>query len=176
MPLYREDYQAYGEDLLNTMQRAAREAVSADLSALQQRQHEITQREQRMQNQFVFAALDKAMPDWRTTNNDPEFLRFLAQTEELSGRQAHAMLIEAFQVAAVPRILAFFTAYRAAIGQAPAQAPAARQQPPARPQSPPQNIAAQIEKLYAEIRRFGRTPEREAREKYLHQLAHQGRR
>jgi hypothetical protein len=171
-----EDEQAYGPELLDVMRRGARDAVQPELAELYRRQSVLAQREQRLQNQMVLNALDKAMPDWRVTNHDPQFLEFLAQAEELSGRQAHALLLEAFAQGDVARILAFFNAYRAAIGQAPASpAPApgvGRTQTPGR-QTTRQGVSARdIEQLYEKIRKQGRTPALDAEEKALHRALH----
>ena len=56
MPLYREDYQAYGSELLDVMRRAAREAVQNDIDDVKRQQHALAVQEQHVQNRMVFSA------------------------------------------------------------------------------------------------------------------------
>ena len=179
MPLFREDYQSYGPELIDMTQRAAREALQPELDQIKQRQWDLAQREQRLRNQSIFDRLDQALPGWRQVNTSDGFKQWLNQQEEYSGRRAHDLLIEGFQNGEFSRVLAFFTSYLAAIGQAPAtqaQAPAARQQPPARqPTGSRADLIKQLDKLYSDARRGfynGREAEKNALEARLHAAIH----
>ena len=124
--LTAEDEKAYGPELIDMTRRAARDAMKDDLAEVKRKQDELNRREQRMQNQMVFNSLDAAMPDWRTTNTSDDFKAWLSLPDVYSGRVRHDMLVEAFQAAAVPRVLAFFNSYLAeakATGQLPAPQP-----------------------------------------------------
>ena len=130
--LTAEDEKAYGPELLDVMRRGAREAVQGDIEEVRRQQAEIAKREQKLQNQMVLNSLDTAMPDWRTVNNSDEFKAWLSLPDVYSNRVRHDMLLEAFQAAAVPRVLAFFSNYLAeakATGQLPASSPADPAQP-----------------------------------------------
>lgn len=134
MPLYREDYAAYGPELIDLTQRAARESVGPELEQLRRQQADIAAREQRIQSQMIFDKLTAAIPNWRQINSDPRFyVDFLGAQEEFSGRPAIELLREGFAQGDFRRVKAFFDAYLQVTGQAPApQAPTARQQSPAR--------------------------------------------
>lgn len=175
--LRQDDFDVYGGQLIDLTARAAREAMEPELQNLHARQAELAQREQRLQNKLVLDALDKAMPDWRITNNDPRFLEFLSAQEELSGRQAHALLLEAFAAGQVSQILVFFNDFLRASGQAPApQAPAPQQQSPSVQQRPAaMTIGAALEKFYRDVaagRWNGRDAEKAQEERRLHNIAH----
>jgi hypothetical protein len=175
--LTNQDYQVYGDDLINMTARAAHDAVAPELEDVKRRQAEIAQREQRLQNQMVFRALDDAMPDWRITNDSDVFKAWLSQQEELSGRRAWDLLLEAFHSADVPRILRFFRDFRA-IGQAPAaqaQTPSVGGTPPRQQTPAPQNMSTAIEKFYSDVapgKWRGREEAKNREEARLHALAH----
>lgn len=176
MPLYREDFSAYGPELIDMSQRAAREALAPEIDALKQKQWELQQREQKLQNQTIFDKLSTAIPTWRTINADPDFyVRFLGTQEEYSGRPAIELLREGFAQGDFNRVKAFFDAYLRATGQAPAtQAPtpvqARQSQAPAS-----QNITTAIEQFYRDKtagKWRGREKEADAYERQLHAAAH----
>ena len=124
--LTAEDEKAYGPELIDMTRRAALETVRPELEDMKRQQADLNRREQRMQNQMVFNQLDVAMPDWRTVNMSDDFKAWLSLPDVYSGRVRHEMLLEAFQAAAVPRVLAFFNNYLAeakATGQLPASQP-----------------------------------------------------
>lgn len=121
-----EDEKAYGPELLDVVQRASRQALEPAIEQVRQQQADIAKREQRMQNQMVFNALDTALPAWRVTNDSDGFKQWLSLRDVYSNRVRHEMLLEAFQAASVPRVLAFFNNYLAeakATGQLPASQP-----------------------------------------------------
>ena len=129
-----EDEKAYGPELIDMTRRAAREALQPELEDVKRQQAEIAQREQRLQNQMVLNQLDTSLPDWRTVNNSDAFKQWLSLRDVYSNRVRHEMLLEAFQAASVPRVLAFFNNYLAeakATGQLPAPQPSSA--PPAQP-------------------------------------------
>ena len=132
--LTAEDEKAYGPELLDVMRRGAREALQGDLEEVKRQQAQIAQREQRMQNQMVLNQLDVALPGWRTTNNSDDFKQWLSLPDVYSNRVRHEMLLEAFQAASVPRVLAFFNNYLAE-AKATGQLPASQPSPGVEPQS-----------------------------------------
>lgn len=184
MPRYLTDadWAAYGDDLIQMTGRAARDALAPELEDVKRRQYDLAQREQRLQNQHVFDALDRALPGWRVTNNSDAFKAWLSQQEELSGVRAWDLLLQAFAAADVPRILVFFRDFLAASGQAPAspaQSPTSQRQSPTSQRAnvitnKDQAVAA-LSKLYDEAAHGkwnGREAEKLSREQALHDIIH----
>lgn len=57
-------------------------------------------------------ALERKVPDWRTTNVDPAFMAWLSEEEGLSGQTRLALLNDAYANSDLARTAKFFTAFR----------------------------------------------------------------
>lgn len=145
--LTEKDVEAYGPELIDFVQRAAKEAVAPDLSQVSQALQQTNQRVTRTTTQSLYTDLDEAVPEWRTLNNDPEFKAWASLRDVYSGVVRGKLMNAAFQAADAPRVAAFFTGYlaeRKATGhETPVLQDAATQQ------QPPRQAAVQLENLTA---------------------------
>jgi hypothetical protein len=152
--------------------------------------------------QRMHADLDTALPSWRDTNNNPQFLNWLALPDPFSGVIRHNLLKEAYARSQTPRVLAFFKGFLS--GEA-AEQPAAngrdtkggnRQQPPkvsltelaapgraktpapSGPGEKPSFTRAQITRFYADVaanRYAGRDAEKNKLESQIFEASREGR-
>jgi len=132
------DRETYGPELLDTIARVAREAVSPDLAVVQNQNRQVSQRVAQQGQGALFGDLDRDVPTWRTINVDPRFKVWCRLPDVYSGQVRGKMLNAAFQAADAPRVIAFFKGFLAeeqATGQMPTQQPLpqAGQQPPPAP-------------------------------------------
>jgi hypothetical protein len=134
-PLLTEaDVQTYGPELIDTIKRAAREAVMPDLQQVQNQNRRVAQQVEHQGVQGVYTTLDTQVPDWRTINREPRFKQWCALRDVYSGHVRGAMLNAAFQAADAPRVIAFFKGFldeEQATGHGqPASQPQPAPQPP----------------------------------------------
>ena len=118
-----EDVKTYGPELIDVVQRAAREAVAPDLQAIQNQTRQVNQRVAQTAQQGVYTALAEAVPNWNEINNTPEFKRWCSLPDIYSGELRGKLLNAALQGANAPRVIAFFKGFLAegvATGNAPA--------------------------------------------------------
>lgn len=111
--LTEEDVKAYGPELIDFVQRAAREGIAPDLQNVSQALQQTNQRVTRTAANSLYAELDDAVPEWRTLNNDPEFKSWAALRDVYSGMVRGKLMNGAFQAADAPRVAAFFKGYLA---------------------------------------------------------------
>jgi hypothetical protein len=128
-----EDRAAYGPELVDMVQRAAREAVSPDLTAVQQQNNQLRQQLTHQAQAGVYQNLDQEIPHWRDINSGERFKAWCRLPDLYSGVVRGKLLNDAFRAANSPRVLQFFRGFLAeevATGQQPAPlpspAPAAR--------------------------------------------------
>lgn len=111
-----EDKEAYGEELILKSQAWAEARLRPHLTQLETRLMEIegrsVQSQQASAQLQVENALDRAMPGWQQTNNDPEFWRWLDAPDPFSGHLRRAMLKDAHARGDAARALAFFQGFR----------------------------------------------------------------
>lgn len=143
--LTEEDVNTYGPELLDVIQRAARDAVAPDLSEVTQQVRQTSQRVSRTTTQALYGSLDENVPTWRAVNVDPRFKSWCHLRDVYSGELRGKLLNAAFQAADAPRVAAFFQAFlreEEATGQAPV--------PPAVvPPTAPRQAAVSLEALAA---------------------------
>jgi hypothetical protein len=126
-----EDKKTYGQDLIDLVKRAAIEAVSPNLQALDNRNKRVVQAVTAAQRQAVFDRLDAEIPNWREINTSPRFKAWASLPDLYSGQLRGALLRAALGAANAPRVLAIFRGFLAeeqATGQLPAPQPAPQSQ------------------------------------------------
>lgn len=114
-----EDREAYGEEQIEVMKRAARDAVAAELFEKNQRIAQLEAAfkdvagatQEMTANQFV-ASLTSQVPDWATVNANVEFKKWLTQSDPMSGMTRQAMLDDAANSMDVARVVRFFAAFK----------------------------------------------------------------
>ena len=145
--LTSDDQEKYGPELIDFAQRAAREAVAPQLTALEQENQRLRRDVVQTKQGAVYETLDGQLPNWRTINTSPRFLQWLRLPDLYSGRVRGELLKEAFTAASAPRVLQFFKGFitdEEATGNA---VPISQQQPGAQPS--PRIAAVPLETLAA---------------------------
>ena len=130
----------YGADLLDIIDRKARESYLPIIEGLQaevgQLKSQLTQGTQRMDSveqvtvqsarERFFSAMDTTVPSWETLNNDPGFLSWLDSPDDLTGIVRRDVFNTAYGKLDALRVAKFFTAYAEANGMGqPAELPPA---------------------------------------------------
>jgi hypothetical protein len=119
-----EEIQEFGSDLYDFIRRTAQEAVGPDLDAklrpVQQQVEEarsaaseVARERALTKRDKVFAALERAVPNWQAVNTDEGFLAWLDQADPYSGFRRGDLLKQAFERHDAPRVVMFFEGYRA---------------------------------------------------------------
>ena len=118
----QKDVETYGQELIDVVQRAARQAVAPDLQRVEQQTRQVDQRVNQQTAQGVYHYLTEAVPNWNEINNSPEFKRWCSLRDLYSGEIRGRLLNTAFRAADAPRVIAFFKGFIAdevATGNAP---------------------------------------------------------
>jgi hypothetical protein len=127
-----EDREAYGEDQIEVMKRAARDAVAAELAEKNQRIAQLEAQFQRVAGattemtakQFT-DSLTAQVPDWVSVNGDKEFKSWLGHVDPMSGLTRDALLNDAAEKFDVARVVRFFAAFKEQKGSRAKQADSA---------------------------------------------------
>jgi len=144
--LTAEDEKTYGPELLDTIKRAAQEAVLPAVNEVRQQTQQVKQTVTQQAIAGVYADLYAQVSNWEEINNSPRFKQWLSLRDIYSGAVRGQMLRQAFNAANAPRVLAFFKGFLAeeqATGQLPN--PASPQPPVPAPRTaavPLVNLAA----------------------------------
>jgi hypothetical protein len=131
---FKDDAQTWGADLIDATQRWATPVIERATAPLRSEVAQLKQENGRLRTQTardgVMAALDadnELGHNWRQTNDNPAFIHWLEQPDDLSPRRRIDLLREAFDRGEARRVRAFFAAYgRVAVPdrlRAPAAAP-----------------------------------------------------
>jgi hypothetical protein len=173
-----EDEQNYGRDLIDFTQRAAQQAITPKLSALEQENERLRQMVAQQSHSTMTSFLDSQVPGWRQVYADPRFTQWLNLPDIYSGVLRKQMLTEAANTGNAARVAAFYRGFiqeEAATGQiesAPQQSTApvrqaaialesiatpGRARPAAGTPAPAGNgpvfTRAQVDRFYADVRR-----------------------
>lgn len=113
------EVEEYGEELIDVVQRAAKEVFQPTIDKLSE---ENTQLKNQMgmvsssvaksKRQTLFDGLDERVKGWRDTNTSPEYLQWLQEPDLYSGERRHVLLNQAFENNDLARVAAFFEGYR----------------------------------------------------------------
>lgn len=118
-----KDVDTYGTELIDFIQRAAREGIAPDLTRVQQGVRQVAQKVGQVTQADMMSTLDAEVPTWKQINLDPRFKQWCRLPDVYSGAVRGTMLNTAFQAADAPRVVAFFKGFLAeeqATGQIPA--------------------------------------------------------
>src|SRR3990167_570098 len=115
----QDDEEAFGADHIDLARRIASEVFDARITALNDK---IARLEQSITGvgetvaktaaETFDEALERRVPDWRTTNTDPAFMAWLSEEEGLSGHTRLGLLNAAYGASDLVRTAKFFTAFR----------------------------------------------------------------
>ena len=121
-----EDVKNYGAELIDVTKRAALEAVTPTLSAIEERNRLLEQQLTQTRRQTVYQDLDEKLPTWREINSNPRWLNWLRLRDFNSAPVRQQQLDRAIQAADAPRVVAMFQRFlteEVATGQTPAPQP-----------------------------------------------------
>jgi hypothetical protein len=159
-----QDVQNYGPELINLTQRSALHAVAPHLQNLEQQNAEMQRRLAVEARRNLDAAVERAIPNYRELDQDPEWHRWLLGIDSLSGRQRQQLLNEATASGDAQRVLSFFRSFFRGAGQGADTGQTAQprsQRVPTWGPDRPTYTRAQIAKLYEQHLR-GAYKDREA--------------
>lgn len=117
-----EEIEEYGEDFLNMVTRVARSMaggnadVVKELNTLKDQFNGIVQSQVRSEEDKFYDALEQAVPNWETINDDENFHAWLAEEMPMTGRQRQFFLAEAQKKLDAPAVISFFTAWKGQSG------------------------------------------------------------
>lgn len=106
-----EDVELFGQDLVDFTQRATAPGIDRRVAPLE---NQVARLQAELSQERVQRALDgdPVLGDkWRKLNNDPAFLAWLAETDELSGRPRLELLRRAYSLGDATRVAHFFRAF-----------------------------------------------------------------
>ena len=116
--LRNEDVEAYGEDMIDVIRKAAYDEVQPLLQKIQSENAElksrlgqVAQRTAYSDSERMLAHLTSAVPNWEAINQDPNFLQWLEERDVFSGQRRQDLLDKAGTEMDAHRVAAFFTAY-----------------------------------------------------------------
>lgn len=109
--LSEEDRKAYGEELTDFVQKAAKDAIAPELTNLEQENLRLRQQINRNAQNTVYGELRKAIPNWEEVNNSPRFKAWVRLPDIYSGQSRVSLLKQAFQQHNAPRVIAFFNGF-----------------------------------------------------------------
>lgn len=110
-----EDREKYGDDLLDVIKRAAQEQVAAkdvEISELKRQLESVTTTTAKTADLSFFDQLGTLVPDWVVINGDDQFLKWLDEYDEFTGRTRQDLLSEAEQARDANRVARFFTSWK----------------------------------------------------------------
>lgn len=110
-----EEIEEYGEGLIDVARRIAREelaAKQAEIDALKSRIDSLSNvTTQKVETDF-FKTLTALVPDWEQVNQDPKFLAWLEEVDELTGASKQNLLSNAERARDAERTAKFFNAFK----------------------------------------------------------------
>lgn len=126
-----EEIEEYGEGLIDVARRIAREELAtkdAEIQALKAKLDSLsTVTAQKTESDFFKTLTDK-VPDWEAINENPKFLEWLGEVDELTGDTRQAMLSRAEQARDAVRTARFFERFKETFSSRAAQATTALEQ------------------------------------------------
>ena len=113
----------YGEEFLNVVGKRAREEYFPEFDEMASRLRRLEGRVdgvgtviEKTQVNDVYSSLNSQIPDWRDINRHPDFLAWLEEPDQFSGRIRKDMLSEAFSGHEARRVVSFFRGFLEAAG------------------------------------------------------------
>lgn len=111
-----EELRAYGEDAIGVMKKAALEAAAPHIQQLAAANQHLRNELQHIKAGDVYGALDDALPQWRTINQDPRWHSWLREVDVYSNTSRQLLLNDAFASGDASRVLALFNGFLGAHG------------------------------------------------------------
>jgi hypothetical protein len=109
-----EERDMYGEDLINLVDRLATQRAKEMVPAQREPEPDRMEEEPLVDGdrEELLAALDEAVPDWLTQNEDPEFLKWLSQMDPYTSKPREQLLADALQTNDADATIALFKGFQ----------------------------------------------------------------
>lgn len=110
-----EEIEEYGPGLVDLARRIAKEemmAKDAEINRLKTQIQSLSEATSNTVTNDFFRSLSAIVPDWEKLNEDPGFLKWLEEFDELTGEQRLSLLGKAEAAKDAVRAAKFFTAYK----------------------------------------------------------------
>jgi hypothetical protein len=151
--LTNEDVQNYGSDLLDVTQRAALHVVAPHLQALENSNADLQRRLAVEARRNLDAAVERAVPDYRTIDRDPRWHRWLLGVDVYTGQPRQALLNIAIADGSAARVTALFNGFLREAGDTQQSPPSRGQSAGRRSSGKPIYSRDDIKQLYEDHRR-----------------------
>jgi len=115
--LTQDDVNNFGGELIDVVQRGARQAIAPVVDRLEQENQELRDRVARETKRNLDHALERVVPNWQEINRDPRWFQWLAAPDTLSGYSRQELLNDAVASGDAQRVINFFRGFQAAAGQ-----------------------------------------------------------
>lgn len=159
-----EEIEEYGPGLVDLARRIAQEELrgkEAEINKLKRQLEQVSEVTTKTVSNDFFRSLDAISPEWRTINEDPAFLRWLDEVDELTGETRQNLLGKAEAARDAVRVGKFFNSYKKTSSTWAANSAQSLEQqlvPPTNkaPQTPPSKkvwTRGEISEFYARMRR-----------------------
>lgn len=159
-----EEIEEYGEGLIDVARRIAREELAskdAEINSLKAKIDSLSNVTTKKVEADFFTSLTSMVPDWEQVNQDPKFLSWLDEVDELTGESRQTLLSRAEQSRDAARTAKFFNAFKKTSSTWAANSANALDQqvaPPTNkaPNAPPAKkvwTRAEVSDFYARMRR-----------------------
>lgn len=145
-----QDVDTYGQEMIDVVQRAAREAVAPELDALKGENAELKKRVLTSGQRDIQAALARDIPNWVAINRSTEFATWLNLRNQYTGQVRRQMLNAAYTAANAPVVVQLFKDFlmeAKATGNMPPASQRQQQEPS--PAPAPRTPAMNLETLAA---------------------------
>lgn len=111
----QEEIDEYGEGLIDVARRIAREELATkqgEIDTLKAQIQNLTTATTNTAKNDFFKSLNAIVPEWEQINQDPNFLTWLDEVDELTGETKQSLLSKAEQARDASRVGKFFTSYK----------------------------------------------------------------
>lgn len=144
-----QDVDNYGTELIDVVQRAAREAVAPELDVLRNENSELKKRVITTDKRTLRETLTQQVPNWTEINRSPEFLHWLSLRNIYTGQLRRQTLNDAYQAANAAVVVQMFkdflmeakaTGSTFTTSQPPREQPAPGQVPAPAPRQPAMDL------------------------------------
>ncbi|MFA5606820.1 MAG: hypothetical protein WDA07_06485 [Leucobacter sp.] len=113
-PIKDEEVQEYGENFVDFVKRAASTVVPEGVSKVPEIEksiEEIRAETLRQSKRAFLSDLTRLAPNWESLNEDPDFIAWLDESDQFSGRKRQQLLDDACSSFDAERAARFFTTY-----------------------------------------------------------------
>lgn len=145
-----KDEDEFGQELIDLQRRVAKEEIAsltaqnqqlaATVKELREQISILANSQQQVADGSFLTQLSRLVPNWEEIDSDPEWLKWLAEVDPLSGRNRQSFLNEAHAALDAKRVATFFDAFLKSKGKSSSKSELNRQVTPKKnsaPSAPP---------------------------------------